>query len=347
MVVVMEMTSSIQQIEAVNTKLDQLGFQTQLIRGVKRIVIGAVGDRTVSELQDLQLMPGVEKIVPIMKPYKLVSREAKGENTTIKVGAVTVGGADLTIIAGPCAVESRPQLCTAAHQVQHAGAQMIRGGAFKPRTSPYSFQGLEEEGLKILQEAAQMTGLPVVTEVIDEASLQMALDYVDMVQVGARNMQNFRLLRAVGQTDKPVLLKRGMSATIEEWLMAAEYIMSEGNGRVILCERGIRTFETATRNTLDLSAVPLVKRLSHLPILVDPSHGTGDRGLVLPMSMAAIAAGADGLILEMHPEPAKALSDGPQSLTPPELEHLMKQLSLIAAAVGRNWPGADIPLEVA
>jgi len=347
MVVVMEMTSSVQQIEAVNTMLDRLGFQTQLIRGVKRIVIGAVGDRPVSDLQDLQLMPGVEKIVPIMKPYKLVSRECKGDNTTIQVGAVTVGGADLTIIAGPCAVESRPQLLTSAHQVRQAGARIIRGGAFKPRTSPYSFQGLEEEGLKILKEASQTTGLPVVTEVIDEASLQMALDYVDMVQVGARNMQNFRLLKAVGQTDKPVLLKRGMSATVEEWLMAAEYIMSEGNSRVILCERGIRTFETATRNTLDLSAVPLVKRLSHLPILVDPSHGTGDRGLVLPMSMAAIAAGADGLILEMHPEPAKALSDGPQSLTPPELEQLMQQLSLIAAAVGRNLAGTSIPHEVA
>ncbi|MEQ8200777.1 MAG: 3-deoxy-7-phosphoheptulonate synthase [Syntrophomonadaceae bacterium] len=347
MVVVMEMTSSTRQIEAVNMKLDQLGFQTQMIRGVKRIVIGAVGERPISDLRDLQLMPGVEKIVPIMKPYKLVSREAKEDNTTIKVGPVTVGGPDLTIIAGPCAVESRTQLLTAAHQVKHAGAQVIRGGAFKPRTSPYSFQGLEEEGLKILKEAAAATGIPVVTEVIDEASLHLALDYVDMVQVGARNMQNFRLLKAVGQTDKPVLLKRGMSATIEEWLMAAEYIISEGNGRVILCERGIRTFETATRNTLDLSAVPLVKRLSHLPVIVDPSHGTGDRGLVLPMSMAAIAAGADGLILEMHPEPAKALSDGPQSLTPEELEQVMKQISLVARAVGRNLPARNISLESA
>jgi len=338
MVVVMEMSSSNQQIEAVNLKLDQLGFQTQMIRGVKRIVIGAVGDRRSSDILELQLMPGVEKIVPIMKPYKLVSREGRDENTVIKVGNVTIGGDNLAIIAGPCAVESRQQLLTAAYQVKRAGGQIIRGGAFKPRTSPYSFQGLELEGLKILKEAAQATGLPVVTEVIDEGSLQMALDYVDMVQVGARNMQNFRLLKAVGQTDIPVLLKRGMSATIEEWLMAAEYIISEGNGRVILCERGIRTFETATRNTLDLSAVPLVKRLSHLPVIVDPSHGTGDRGLVQPMSMAAIAAGADGLILEMHPEPAKALSDGPQSLTPEELEQVMEQLSLLMPAVGRQLP---------
>lgn len=338
MVVVMKMSSSVHEIEAVNLKLDQLGFNTQMIRGVKRIVIGAVGDRPVSELNDLQLMPGVEKIVPIMKPYKLVSREAKEENTVIKVGNLLIGGDDLAIIAGPCAVESHQQLMTAACQVKKAGCQMIRGGAFKPRTSPYSFQGLEEEGLKILKEAARETGLPVVTEVIDESSLQLALDYVDMVQVGARNMQNFRLLKAVGQTDKPVLLKRGMSATIEEWLMAAEYIISEGNGRVILCERGIRTFETATRNTLDLSAVPLVKRLSHLPVIVDPSHATGDRGLVLPMSLAAVAAGADGLILEMHPEPAKALSDGPQSLTPEELEMVMKKLSLVTPAVGRKLP---------
>lgn len=335
MVVVMKMSSSVQEIEAVNSKLDQLGFNTQMIRGVKRIVIGAVGDRPVSELHDLQLMPGVEKIVPIMKPYKLVSREGKEENTVIKVGNLTIGGNNLAIIAGPCAVENREQLMTAACQVKKANAHMIRGGAFKPRTSPYSFQGLEEEGLKILKEASTETGLPVVTEVIDEYSLQLALDYVDMVQVGARNMQNFRLLKAVGQTDKPVLLKRGMSATIEEWLMAAEYIISEGNGRVILCERGIRTFETATRNTLDLSAVPLVKRLSHLPIIVDPSHATGDRELVPSMSLAAIAAGADGLILEMHPEPAKALSDGPQSLTPEELEMIMQQLSLIVPAVGR------------
>lgn len=336
MVVVMDMNSTVEQIEIVNARLDQMGFQTQLIRGVKRIVIGAVGDRLVSDMRELQQMPGVEKIVPIMKPYKLVSREAKSDNTIIKVRGIEIGGSSITIMAGPCAVESRSQLLTAARQVKEAGAHIIRGGAFKPRTSPYSFQGLEEEGLNILREASLETGLPVVTEVIDERSLQLALDYVDIIQIGARNMQNFRLLRAVGQTDKPVLLKRGMSATIEEWLMAAEYIMSEGNGSVILCERGIRTFETSTRNTLDLSAVPLVKRLSHLPVVVDPSHGTGDRGLVMPMSLAAIASGADGLILEMHPDPANALSDGPQSLTPEGLENVMSQLRKIIPALNRE-----------
>ena len=336
MVVVMDMNSTVEQIEIVNARLDQLGFQTQLIRGVKRIVIGAVGDRLVNDLRELQQMPGVEKIVPIMKPYKLVSREAKSENTIIEVRGIKIGGNSITVIAGPCAVESRDQLLTAARQVKKAGGHIIRGGAFKPRTSPYSFQGLEEEGLDILREASVETGLPVVTEVIDEHSLQLALNYVDIIQIGARNMQNFRLLKAAGQTDKPILLKRGMSATIEEWLMAAEYIMSEGNGNVILCERGIRTFETSTRNTLDLSAVPMVKRLSHLPVIVDPSHATGDRGLVLPMSLAAIAAGADGLIIEMHPEPAKALSDGPQSLTPEGLEQVMSQLHNIVSALNRE-----------
>jgi len=336
MVVVMDVNSTVEQIEIVNHRLDQLGFNTQIIRGVKRIVIGAVGDRTVSDLRALQQMPGVEKIVPIMRPYKLASREGKEEDTVIDIGGTRIGGGGVTVIAGPCAVESREQLLTAAQQVKAVGVHIIRGGAFKPRTSPYSFQGLEQEGLEILREASIVTGLPVVTEVIDERSLEMAVDYVDMLQIGARNMQNFRLLKAVGKSGKPVLLKRGMSATIEEWLMAAEYIMSEGNGRIVLCERGIRTFETATRNTLDLSAVPLVKRLSHLPVLVDPSHATGDRGLVMPMSLAAIAAGADGLILEMHPEPAKALSDGPQSLTPEGLKRVMASLSPLLPALGRN-----------
>ncbi len=338
MVVVMDMKSTVEQIQIINARLGELGFQTQLIRGVKRIVIGAVGDRMIDDLRDLQQMPGVEKIVPIMKPYKLVSREAQNENTVIDVRGVSIGGNSVTVIAGPCAVENRQQLLTAAHQVKEAGGHIIRGGAFKPRTSPYSFQGLEEEGLIILREASLETGLPVVTEIIDERSLELALDYVDIIQIGARNMQNFRLLKAVGQTDKPILLKRGMSATIEEWLMAAEYIMSGGNGKIILCERGIRTFETSTRNTLDLSAVPMVKRLSHLPVIVDPSHATGDRGLVLPMSLAAIASGADGLILEMHPNPSQALSDGPQSLTPEGLEEVMNHLQRIVPAVDRIIP---------
>src|SRR5665647_311452 len=321
MVIVMDINSSSSEIQAVNERLDNLGFKTQSIQGVKRIVIGAVGDQpTTDSLRSLEQMPGVEKIVPIMKPYKLVSREGREENTIINVRGVSIGGESITIIAGPCAVESREQLLTAARQVKAAGGHIIRGGAFKPRTSPYSFQGLEEEGLNILKDVSLETGLPVVTEVIDEHSLHLSIDYVDIIQIGARNMQNFRLLKAAGQTDKPILLKRGMAATIEEWLMAAEYIMSEGNQKVILCERGIRTFEIYTRNTLDLSAVPVVKRLSHLPIIVDPSHGTGDRQLVGPMSLAAIAAGADGLILEMHPQPAKAVSDGAQSLTPEGLD---------------------------
>ncbi|MDD4802585.1 MAG: 3-deoxy-7-phosphoheptulonate synthase [Syntrophomonas sp.] len=336
MVIVMNIRSSKQDIEAVNKRLADLGFRTQAIQGVKRIVIGAVGDEnTADSLLCLGQMPGVEKIVPIMKPYKLVSREAREEDTVINVGNVKIGGESVTVIGGPCAVESREQLLTAARQVKEAGGHIIRGGAFKPRTSPYSFQGMEEEGLKILREGSLETGLPVVTEVIDEYSLHLAMEYVDILQIGARNMQNFRLLKAAGQINKPILLKRGMSATIEEWLMAAEYIMSEGNGQVILCERGIRTFETATRNTLDLSAVPLVKRLSHLPVIVDPSHATGDRQLVMPMSLAAIASGADGLILEMHPEPSKALSDGPQSLTPEGLADLMAHLHRIVPAVGK------------
>jgi 3-deoxy-7-phosphoheptulonate synthase len=333
----MNLDSTLEEITTVNERLEAMGFQNQIIQGVKKIVIGAVGDPLASNaLKELTQMPGVEKIVPIMKPFKLVSREAQAEGSIIEVGDVKIGGQDLVVIAGPCAVENREQIMTAAHAAKRAGANMIRGGAFKPRTSPYSFQGLEEEGLKLLKESSLATGLPTVTEVIDEHSLQLALGYVDMLQIGARNMQNFRLLKAAGQTDKPVLLKRGMSATIEEWLMAAEYILSEGNQKVILCERGIRTFETYTRNTLDLSAVPVVKRLSHLPIIVDPSHGTGDRQLVGPMSLAAIAAGADGLILEMHPQPAKAVSDGAQSLTPEGLDELMQQLQALAPVVRRS-----------
>ena len=337
MIVVMNIDSSVEEITTVNERLEAMGFQNQVIHGVKRIVIGAVGDPLTSNaLKELVQMPGVEKIVPIMKPFKLVSREAQEENSIIEIGDLRIGGQDLVVIAGPCAVEDREQIMTAALAAKNAGANMIRGGAFKPRTSPYSFQGLEEEGLRLLQEASLATNLPTVTEVIDEHSLHLARKYVDMLQIGARNMQNFRLLKAVGQTDKPVLLKRGMSATIEEWLMAAEYIMSEGNQKVILCERGIRTFETYTRNTLDLSAIPVVKRLSHLPIIVDPSHGTGDRQLVAPMSMAAIAAGADGLILEMHPNPAKAVSDGAQSLTPEGLHDLMEKLQVLAPVVQRS-----------
>jgi 3-deoxy-7-phosphoheptulonate synthase len=335
MVVVMDLAAGAKQIEAVQQRLEQYGFEIHFIRGVKRLVIGAVGDRRIINSLGLEAMPGVEKIVPIMKPYKLVSRESKGKPSLVKVKDVVFGGDELVVIAGPCAVESREQLLTAARKVRQAGAGILRGGAFKPRTSPYSFQGMEEEGLKLLAEASAATGLATVTEIIDEASLELALDYVDMIQVGARNMQNFQLLRMVGRSGKPVILKRGFSATIEEWLMSAEYIVAEGNENVVLCERGIRTFESATRNTLDLSAVPVVKRLSHLPVIVDPSHATGDQRLVAPMAKAAVASGADGLMIEVHPEPYKALCDGPQSLTPDDFESLMVDLKTIAAAVGR------------
>lgn len=335
MVVVMNLTAGPEQIHAVQQRLEQFGFEIHIIRGVNRLVIGAVGDRRMISTLGLEVMPGVEKIVPIMKPYKLVSRESKGQNSLVKVKNVVIGGDDVVVIAGPCAVESREQLLTAARMVRQSGAVVLRGGAFKPRTSPYSFQGLEEEGLKLLAEASAETGLVTVTEIIDEASLELALEYVDIIQVGARNMQNFRLLRSVGRSGKPVFLKRGLSATIEEWLMAAEYVVSEGNENVVLCERGIRTFEIATRNTLDLSAVPVVKGQSHLPVIVDPSHATGERKLVSPMARAAVAAGADGLLIEVHPEPDKALSDGPQSLTPEEFSSLMAELRKIAPAIGR------------
>ncbi|RKO66490.1 3-deoxy-7-phosphoheptulonate synthase [Desulfofundulus salinus] len=335
MVVVMDGRASAEQVEAVIMRLEECGFSAHPIYGVRRIVIGAVGDRRVLNSLGLETMPGVERVVPIMKPYKLVSREAREENTVVRVGHVAIGGSQLAVIAGPCAVESREQLLAAAHMVQQAGAAILRGGAFKPRTSPYSFQGLGEKGLKLLAEAARQTGLATVTEVVDEHSLELAVEYVDMLQVGARNMQNFRLLQMVGRSGKPVLLKRGLSATVEEWLMAAEYIMSEGNGQIVLCERGIRTFEHSTRNTLDLSAVPLVKSLSHLPVIVDPSHATGDRRLVGPMARAAVAAGADGLLIEVHPEPTQALCDGPQSLTPAQFVSLMEELRAVAAAVGR------------
>ncbi len=342
MVVVMNLTSGPEQITAVQQRLEQYGFEIHFIRGVKRLVIGAVGDRQEIASLGLEAMPGVEKIVPIMKPYKLVSRESKGKPSAVKIKNVIIGDHELAIIAGPCAVESREQLLAAARRVRQAGAAILRGGAFKPRTSPYSFQGLEEEGLKILAEASQETGLVTVTEIIDEASLELALKYVDMVQVGARNMQNYHLLRMVGRSGRPVILKRGFSSTIEEWLMAAEYVVSEGNENVVLCERGIRTFENATRNTLDLSAVPLVKGLSHLPVIVDPSHATGVQRLVTPMARAAVAAGADGLLVEVHPEPCKALCDGPQSLTPEDFDALMAGLRMVAAAVGRVVGGGCI-----
>ncbi|WP_027365475.1 3-deoxy-7-phosphoheptulonate synthase [Desulfotruncus alcoholivorax] len=336
MVVVMKLNSAQEQIDRVNEWLHNRGFQTHMIKGVKRIVIGAVGDKRSVAMASIEALPGVEKVMRVMKPYKLVSREYKEENSVIKVGHLEIGGQRLVVIAGPCAVESKDQLVTAARAVYKSGAAILRGGAYKPRTSPYSFQGLEEEGLRLLAEAGEETGLATVTEVIDEASLNMAVNYVDMIQIGARNMQNFRLLQLAGKVNKPVLLKRGLSATVEEWLMAAEYIITSGNENVILCERGIRTFENSTRNTLDLSAVALAKTLTHLPVIVDPSHATGKRELVGPMSRAALAAGADGLIVEVHPDPQVALCDGPQSLHPVEFDSLMAGLRPLAAAVGRT-----------
>ncbi len=311
-------------------RLEDLGFQIYVIQGVEKKVIGAVGDKRRVDFRFLENIPGVEKVIPILSPYKLVSREIKPEGTVIEVGRLKIGGGSLGIIAGPCAVESEEQLLQAAEGIRAAGGDGLRGGAFKPRTSPYSFQGLEEEGLRLLALARQKTGLPVITELMNLTELDLVQEYTDIIQIGARNMQNFGLLRAVGRCSKPVLLKRGLSATVEEWLMAAEYIMAEGNHAVILCERGIRTFETATRNTLDLSAVPLVKLLSHLPVVVDPSHGTGKRKLVLPMAKAAVAAGADGLLIEVHPDPAHAWSDGEQSLDIPDFQRLVKSVRQLA-----------------
>ncbi len=333
MVVVMRKNSKPEQIKMVTEKLEKMGFRTHIIHGSNRIVIGAVGTRDDLEIMSLERLPGVEKIVPIMKPFKLVSREAQEEDSIININGVCFGGSHKTIIAGPCAVESREQLLSAAQFVKEAGAHVLRGGAFKPRTSPYSFQGMEEEGLKLLKEASLETGLITVTEVIDERSLIMSVDYVDILQIGARNMHNFQLLKVAGQSGKPILLKRGLSATIEEWLMSAEYIMAEGNHQVILCERGIRTFENYTRNTLDLSAVSLVRQLSHLPVIVDPSHSTGNTKLVPPMSLAALAAGANGLIIEMHPDPSTALCDGHQSLAPDELSYLIQRINKLLPAL--------------
>jgi 3-deoxy-7-phosphoheptulonate synthase len=335
MIVVMNHGAKGEQIQGVIERLEKEGFNIHLSQGVERTIIGAVGDKTRLSCLAIEAMPGVEKVVPILQPYKLASKEFKPEKSVIKVRHIEIGGDQIQIIAGPCAVESRDQLIETARIVKRAGATMLRGGAFKPRTSPYSFQGLEEEGLKILAEAREITGMPVVTEVMDTRSIDLVAEFADILQIGARNMQNFFLLREAANTNKPVLLKRGPSSTIEEWILAAEYIMAGGNNQVILCERGIRTFETSTRNTLDLSAVPLIKSLSHLPIFVDPSHGTGKWSLVTPMSKAAIACGADGLIIEVHPCPAEALSDGPQSLTGENFQKLVQEVKTMAEAVGR------------
>ncbi len=335
MIIVMKPGSQESEIREVSKVLEKLGLGVHISKGTERTIIGAIGDeRLLSELP-IELMPGVDKLLPILESYKLAGKTFKPEPSIIEIKGVKIGGKEFVIMAGPCAIESRHQILTAAEAVKKSGAKFLRGGAFKPRTSPYSFQGLEEEGLKMLKEAGEATGLPTITEVISERSIEIAADYVDMFQIGARNSQNFHLLREVGRSGKPVLFKRGASTTIDEWLNAAEYIMSEGNYNVVLCERGIRTFETATRNTLDISAIPVVKINSHLPIIVDPSHAAGKPQYILPLSRAAVAAGADGLIIEVHPDPRSALSDAAQQLAPEAFDSLCKDIERIAEIVGR------------
>src|SRR6266853_1861472 len=344
MIVVMKAHATEEQIRGVCEKIEKLGYRAHAMPGAQRTAIGITGNKGEVEQGTLEEMAGVQEVIKVSKPYKLVSRDLKEENTVIRFPgtAATIGGPALAVVAGPCAIESREQAFAVAERVHRAGAQFLRGGAYKPRTSPYSFQGLEEEALKIMAAVRDKYGMKIVTEAIDHESLELVEEYADVIQIGARNMQNFSLLKRAGRARKPVLLKRGMSATLEEFLMAAEYVMSEGNYNVILCERGVRTFADHTRNTLDLSIVPAVQRLSHLPIVVDPSHGTGKRNKVTPLSRAAIAVGADGLLVEVHHKPDEALSDGPQSLFPDQFDELMVQVRQIAAVVGRTVPGIEV-----
>jgi 3-deoxy-7-phosphoheptulonate synthase len=340
MLVVMQSHATEEEVRAVCQRIESLGYRAHPMPGAGRTAIGITGNRGAIETGSLELMPGVIECIAVSKPYKLVSRELKPENSVVRIptpsGEVSFGGQAVGIVAGPCAIESREQAFTIAERIKAAGARLFRGGAYKPRTSPYSFQGLGEEGLRILSETRDRFGLGIITEAIDNESLDLVEKYADVIQIGARNMQNFSLLKRAGRARKPVLLKRGMSATLDEFLMAAEYIMSEGNYNVILCERGVRTFTDHTRNTLDLSVVPAVQRLSHLPIVVDPSHGTGRRNKVLPLSRASIAVGADGILVEVHHDPANALSDGPQSILPEEFSQLMHEARDIAAVLGRT-----------
>lgn len=336
MIIVMRSTATQADIDQVVERIHQHGLKPHISKGVERTIIGAIGDERILRNVPFEALPGVEKAFPIVKPFKLASRDFKPDPSVVEVNGVAVGGKRLAVIAGPCSVEGRQMLLDTARVVKEAGANLLRGGAFKPRTSPYSFQGLGEEALRYLAEVREITGLPVVTELMDPRDADLVVKYADMVQIGARNMQNFRLLKEVGIHRKPVFLKRGMSSTIKELLMSAEYIMSEGNYNIVLCERGIRTFEDYTRNTLDLSAVPALKQLSHLPVIVDPSHGTGKWDLVSPLSLAAIAVGADGLMVEVHPQPELALSDGPQALIPDRFAALMEQVRALAPIVGRT-----------
>lgn len=336
MMIVMEETATSEDIGRILELLDSAGARGHVSTSDLVTVIGVMGERDVVAGLPLEAYPGVDKVLPILRPYKLVSREFRRSDTVITVGSTSVGGGHVALIAGPCSVETREQLLEAAAEAKAAGATMLRGGAFKPRTSPYAFQGLGVEGLEILSEAREATGLPIVTELMDPRHLEPVAQFSDIIQIGARNMQNFQLLSAVGEVDRPVLLKRGLAATIEELLMAAEYIVKEGNAKVILCERGIRTFETATRNTLDISAIPIIKQRSHLPVVVDPSHAAGKPDLVEPLSLAAIAAGADGLMIEMHPSPETALSDGAQSLDPTQFAAVAGRIRGMVDWVGRT-----------
>lgn len=337
MIIVMKTGAREDQIREVIRRVDELGYKSHVIHGTQRTVIGAVGDeRGKDRLQSLELMTGVESVVPILQPFKLASREVKAGKSVVRVGDLEIGGEAVVVMAGPCSVESEEQMLQTARAVKAAGARVLRGGAFKPRTSPYAFQGLAEEGLKFLDLARAATGLKIVTEVVNPADAELVAEYADILQIGARNAQNFALLKKVGEVGKPVLLKRGMATTIKEFLMAAEYILSEGNYDVILCERGIRTFETSTRFTLDLNAIPVLGKLTHLPVVVDPSHGTGHWDYVAPMAKAAVACGADGLLIEVHPNPAEAQSDGLQSLKPQKFQQLMDELRPVAEAVGRR-----------
>lgn len=334
MIIVMKSQATEKQIANVIQWIESVGYKAHPSSGVERTIIGAVGDnRDKGVLKYAESLPGVEKTMPILKPYKLASRESHEGDTVINVGSIEIGGPEFVVMAGPCAIESEEQLLESAYIVKKGGGQILRGGAFKPRTSPYSFQGMEEEGLKVLDAVSKKTGLPTVTEVVNPADVDLVESYADMLQIGARNVQNFALLKKVGHARKPVLLKRGMMTTIEELLMSAEYILSSGNPNVILCERGIRTFETATRNTLDISAVPVLKSLTHLPVVVDPSHAAGNWKYVIPLSRAALAVGADGIIVEVHPEPEKAVSDGAQSLKPEKFYQLMDDVRALAKAM--------------
>ncbi len=336
MIIVMKDNATKADIGNVEQKLAELGFKTHPIFGEIKTVIGAIGDKRHLNINTILLLPGVENIVPIMKPYKLAGKELKHNPTVVDADGIKIGGKEIIVMAGPCAIESEGTFLETADKVSRSGAKILRGGAFKPRSSPYSFQGLEEDGLKILACAREKTGMKIVTEVVDTRDVELVASYTDIIQIGARNMQNFRLLQEVGMTSKPILLKRGLAATIEEWLMAAEYIMASGNENIILCERGIRTYETSTRNTIDMSAIPVIKELSHLPIVVDPSHAAGNWRYVPSLSKGAVATGADGLIIEVHLDPPNALSDGPQSLRPEKFDQLMKELRPVCEAVGRT-----------